>query len=193
MVTGLEIHRREVLLDGKPFGDAGAYEKIVGRLSYAVDPEHPLHRQIADIALAPTNAEGRVEFSGDFYLLRPVDARKGNKRLLFDVPNRGRKSTISLFNSTARSADPITAHEFGNGFLLRQGYTLAWAGWQADIERHPGFMALGGRRRTSSSRRGMFSPKTSRQPWSARASAGTGFSRSSPADSQAYFESASSG
>jgi len=142
MVTGLEIQRREILLDGKPFGEVGAYEKIVGKMRYAADPDHPLHRQITDIALAPRNAEGRVEFAGDFYLLRPLDARKGNRRLLFDVPNRGRKSTISLFNSTPRTADPTAAQEFGNGFLMRHGYTLAWAGWQADIERQPGFMAL---------------------------------------------------
>ena len=142
MVTGLEIQRREVVLDGKPFGDVGAYEKIVGRLSHAVDPGHRLHAQIADIAFAPKNAHGRVEFSGDFYLLRPLDAHKGNQRLLFDIPNRGRKSTISLFNSTPRSADPTAPQEFGNGFLLRRGYTLAWAGWQADIEREKGFMAL---------------------------------------------------
>lgn len=142
MVTGLEIQRREVVLDGRPFGDAGAYEKIIGRLRYAVDPEHRLHRQITDIALAPKNAEGQVEFSGDFYLLRPLNAHKSNKRLLFDIPNRGRKSTLSLFNSTPRSADPTTPGDFGNGFLLRHGYTLAWAGWQADIERQPGFMAL---------------------------------------------------
>jgi len=142
MVTSLEIQRRETVLDGRPFGAVGAYEKIVGRMNYSVDPEHPLHRQIADIALAPRNAQGRVEFSGDFYLLQPQDAAKGNRRLLFDVPNRGRKSTISLFNSTPRSSDPTTLQEFGNGFLMRQGYTLAWAGWQADIERQPGFMSL---------------------------------------------------
>ena len=74
MVTGLEIHKREVVLDGKSFGDAGAYEKIIGTVRYAADPAHPLHRQITDIGLAPKNAEGRVEFSGDFYLLKPVDA-----------------------------------------------------------------------------------------------------------------------
>lgn len=142
MVTGFEIQRREPVLDGRSFGDIGPYEKIIGTLRYAIDPEHPLHRQITDLELAPRNAHGRVEFCGDFYLLRPLDAHKGNRRLLFDVPNRGRKSTISLFNSTPRSPDPTTAQEFGNGFLLRQGYTLAWAGWQADIERQPGFMAL---------------------------------------------------
>ena len=142
MVTGLTIQRREVVLDGQPFGEAGAYEKIVGRMHYAVDPGHPLHAQIADIASAPVNSQGQVEFAGDFYVLKPLAAHRGNRRLLFDIPNRGRKSTISLFNSTPRSADPTTPQELGNGYLLRHGYTLAWAGWQADIERQPGFMSL---------------------------------------------------
>ncbi|RPI43483.1 MAG: hypothetical protein EHM59_15305 [Betaproteobacteria bacterium] len=142
MLTGLEIHRRELVLDGKPFGEVGAYEKIVGTIRYAADPEHTLHRQITDIALADRNAQGHVEFSGDFYLLKPVDPAKGNKRLLLDVANRGRKSTLGLFNSTPRTPDPTTQQDFGNGFLMRRGYTLAWSGWQADIAREDGMMAL---------------------------------------------------
>jgi hypothetical protein len=142
MVTGLEIQRRELVLEGKSFGEVGPYEKIVGTIRFAADPEHPLHRQITDIALAETNAQGRVEFAGDFYLLKPVDAAKGNKRLLLDVPNRGRKSALGLFNSTPRVPDPKTAQDFGNGFLMRQGYTVAWVGWQADLPRQEGVMAL---------------------------------------------------
>ena len=46
---------------------------------------------ITDIGLAPKNAAGRGEFSGDFYILKPVDMRKGHGRLLCDVGNRGRK------------------------------------------------------------------------------------------------------
>ncbi|MGZ8229009.1 MAG: alpha/beta hydrolase domain-containing protein [Burkholderiales bacterium] len=142
MLIRLDIQRREVVLDGKSFGDTGPYEKIVGTAHYAADPAHPLHRQITDIALARRNAQGCVEYSGDFYLLKPLEAGKGNRRLLFDVSNRGRKSTLGLFNSTPRSPDPTTAQDFGNGFLMRQGYTLAWAGWQADLPREEGVMAL---------------------------------------------------
>src|SRR5688572_10966258 len=82
MVTRFEVEKREVVLGGKAFGDAGAYEKVVGTLRFAVDAAHPLHRQITDIALAPTNAERRVEFAADFYVLKPVDPAKGSRRLL---------------------------------------------------------------------------------------------------------------
>ncbi|HTN28022.1 MAG TPA: hypothetical protein VL180_09580, partial [Burkholderiales bacterium] len=81
MVTNLEIHTRAPVLGGKAFGDAGAYEKIAGTLRFEVDPQHPLHRQITDIALAEMNPDGRVAFSSDFYILKPVDASKSNRRL----------------------------------------------------------------------------------------------------------------
>jgi hypothetical protein len=142
MVTQLHLDRREVVLGGKAFGEAGAYEKIVGTLRFSVDPAHPLHAQITDIALAATNAQGHVEFAADFYLLKPVDSRKGNGRLLLDVPNRGRKVAIEVFNSTPRVADPTTPEHFGNGFLMHHGYSVAWIGWQPDVPRRDGMMAL---------------------------------------------------
>ncbi len=142
MVTSLDIQKREVVLGGKSFGDAGAYEKIAGTIRFAADPAHPLHRQITDIELAQKNADGRVEFSADFYLLKPVGARKGNGRLLLDVANRGRKVALGMFNSTPRAPDPSTPEDFGNGFLMRRGYTVAWVGWQADVPRKDGLIAL---------------------------------------------------
>jgi hypothetical protein len=142
MTTRLEIQSRTAVLDSKPFGASGAYEKLAGTIRFAADPAHPLHQRVTDMGLAPRNADGRVEFSGDFYLLKPVDMRKGNGRLLMDVANRGRKVALSMFNSAPRVPDPVTAEEFGNGFLMRQGYTVAWVGWQIDVPRRDGLMAL---------------------------------------------------
>ena len=142
MVTGLEITKRDVVLGGKAFGEVGAYEKIAGTIRFAADPAHAANRQITDIALAEKNADGRVDFAGDFYLLKPVERARSNKRLLLDVANRGRKVALGVFNSTPRVPDPSTAQDFGNGFLMRQGYTVAWVGWQADVPREGGLMAL---------------------------------------------------
>ena len=139
-VVRLEIQRREPILHGAAFGAAGPYEKIAGVLHFAIDPSLPVHETIADIQLAPRNAQGRVEFSADFYLLRPIGG--GNRRLLLDVPNRGRKIALGMFNSTLRSNDPSTTEDFGNGFLMRHGYTVAWVGWQPDVPRQDGMMAL---------------------------------------------------
>src|SRR5215510_3338103 len=139
-VTRFESHRREPVLGGVPFGAAGPYEKIVGTFHFAVDPAARVHESIADLALAPRNAGGHVECSADFALLRPLGG--GNRRLLLDVPNRGRKIALGMFNSTPRSNDPTTPEDFGNGFLMRHGYTVAWVGWQPDVPRQDGMMAL---------------------------------------------------
>ena len=138
----LDIQQRAVVLDGRPFGQAGAYEKIAGTLRVAVDPTHRLPTQITDLERAPRNAAGRVEFQGDFYLLKPVEAARGNRRLLLDVGNRGRKLAVAMFNSAVRVPDPTTAEDFGNGFLMRHGWTVAWVGWQHDVPRQDGMMAL---------------------------------------------------
>jgi Alpha/beta hydrolase domain len=123
-VTRLEIERREPVLNGAAFGAAGPYEKIVGMLHFEVDPGLRVHETIADLERAPRNAAGRVESSADFYLLRPLGG--GRRRLLLDVPNRGRKIALGMFNSTPRSNDPAGPNDFGNGFLMRHGYTVAF-------------------------------------------------------------------
>jgi hypothetical protein len=138
-VTRLEVTRREPVLGGAPFGAGGAYEKIEGVLHFAVDPAARVHEPIADLGLAPRNGRGLVESSADFYLLRPL---AGSRRLLLDVPNRGRKIALGMFNSAPRSNDPTTPEDFGNGFLMRHGYTVAWIGWQPDVPRRDGMMAL---------------------------------------------------
>jgi hypothetical protein len=141
-VKSVAIDRRETVLGGQSFGAAGPYEKIVGTMRFTADPEHPANRAVTDIALAPRNAAGRVEFSGDFYILKPADMRKGNGRLLCDVGNRGRKVALGKFNDCAQVSEPSTPADFGNGFLMRHGYTVAWAAWQPDVPRRDGLMAL---------------------------------------------------
>ena len=139
-VVRLEVTRSEPVLGGAPFGAGGAYEKIEGVLHFAVDPAARVHEPIADLGQAPRNARGLVESSADFSLLRPVGG--GSRRLLLDVPNRGRKIALGMFNSAPRSNDPATRADFGNGFLMRHGYAVAWIGWQPDVPRRDGMMAL---------------------------------------------------
>ncbi|HSK45822.1 MAG TPA: alpha/beta hydrolase domain-containing protein [Candidatus Binatia bacterium] len=124
-VVRVEITSRTDIQEGKPFGSAGAYEKIVGRVYFAVDPANLHNRQIVDLDKAPSNAQGEVEFSADLYLLKPKDMAKGNQAVLFEVSNRGGRGILSLVNGRVG--------EFGDGFLMRQGYTIAWVGWQFDV------------------------------------------------------------
>lgn len=132
-VVKLRVERREPVLNGKSFGAVGPYEKLVGKVEFALDPAAPANAGIVDLSLAPRNARGEVEFSADFYLLRPVDASRGNGRLLYEVGNRGGKGLLHTFQKAQGSKDPTTAAEFGDGLLMTQGYALLWMGWQWDV------------------------------------------------------------
>src|SRR5579862_3122815 len=129
-VTRLEIISRTDVLDGRAFGLAGAYEKIVGRVYFAVNPDNLHNKLIVDLDKAPRNAQGEVEFSSDLYLLKPKDMNKGNGSVLFEVSNRGGKGILHLVNGFSPSTPE---GEYGDGFLMREGYTVAWVGWEFDV------------------------------------------------------------
>ena len=120
---------------GRVFGGVGQYEKVIGRVTMAVDPADAHNTGIVDIALAPRNADGRVESATDVIILRPVDLSKANKRIFYTVVNRGNANSLPLFLDTPGDAqnNPTTAKDAGNGYLMDQGYILVWAGWQGDV------------------------------------------------------------
>src|SRR5207302_3014031 len=106
------------------------------------DPKLEPNRNIADIDLAPRNEDGQVEFSADLYVLKPRDPRKGNGTALVEISNRGGKGLLGMFDFAAGSPDPRTSTEFGDNFLLEQGFTLVWIGWQFDVPSSPKLMHL---------------------------------------------------
>jgi hypothetical protein len=132
-VVRVEINDRRPFAEGQSFGATGPYEAIRGRLHFQVDPEHPANDRITDLELAPRNEQGKVEFWSDFFLLKPADPLRGNRRLLYDVTNRGNLLSLWTFNEGERTNDPRTSEHAGNGFLLRKGYTLLWSGWNGDV------------------------------------------------------------
>jgi len=136
-ITRIEISRVEPVFDGVGFGHVGPYEKVVGRAFGEVDPDHPLNQGIVNIDKAPRNAAGRVEYAVDIYLLKPVDLRRGNQRIFYNVLNRGNKQALGFpnFNDaiTANENEPTTLSDAGNGFLMRQGYVVLWSAWQGDV------------------------------------------------------------
>lgn len=128
----LEILKRIEFGDGKSFGDAGPYELLTIRAHYAVDPGHSGNRDITDMALAPVASDGLVHFSGDVAILKPKDLTRGNRRVFFEFVNRGNKRALQFFGDAPQTNDPRTFADAGDGFLLRRGYTVVWAGWQGD-------------------------------------------------------------
>src|SRR5947208_7029493 len=141
-VVRLRIERREVVLNGRAFGAAGPYEKLVGKVDFGFDPNLQRNDIIVDLTLAPRNARGEVEATADFFLLKPVDPRRGNGRLFYEVGNRGGKSILATFQKATGSPDPTTEVQFGDGALMRQGFTLLWMGWQWDVPDRPGTMRM---------------------------------------------------
>src|ERR1700693_6534557 len=78
----------------------GQYEKIVGKAFGELDPNDPKNKVIVDLQLAPRNAKGKVEYSFDFYILKPVDPSKGNHKIFYEAPNRGAKLFADFNRST---------------------------------------------------------------------------------------------
>ncbi len=85
---------------------------------------------------------GKVEFSSDFFLIKPKQIEKGNGAVLYEVSNRGGKGMLGFFNHAAGSLDPSSAAEMGDGFLMKQGFTLLWVGWQFDPPQRPGLVRV---------------------------------------------------
>jgi hypothetical protein len=99
-----------------------------------VDPNDSLNAVMVNLDKAPRNARGKVEFSSPFFILKPVDMARGNRKIFYGVNNRGNKIESGLrWNYVAATNDPITAAQAGDGFLMRLGYTVVDAGWQGDV------------------------------------------------------------
>ena len=158
-VTRLEITSQRPFADGQSFGTVGSYTQVEGTAHIAVNPLDPANETIADIKLAPRNAQGQVEFSADFRILRPDDPAKGNGRLLLDVLNRGKALALRNINS-APDVAPDAPPDPGNGFLMREGYTVVWCGWQHDVPDAPGLL----RKTASPFREGSWSPSSPTRP-----------------------------
>lgn len=134
-VVGVSIASRATVADGAAFGAAGAYEKLTGTIEFALDPAHARNAAIVDLAHAPRAADGKVHFTSDLHVLRPVDQARGNGVLLFEIANRGNKLLFNYFHGRGgpNNNDPQTLADFGDAFLMREGYTLVWVGWQFDV------------------------------------------------------------
>ena len=139
-VVGVNIDVHEDGLGGKSYGLAGPYEKFIGTMHFAVDPTNSANEIIVDIEHAPMNADGLVEFSATFTLIQPKDVTRGNGTMLLGVANRGTRRMLTFFNHADSPDDgpwdadnPILPIEYGDGFLMQQGFTLLWVGWQFDV------------------------------------------------------------
>lgn len=138
----IELSDRTDVLGGRSLGNAGPYERLVGKAYFQVDPANPANAIIVDVDKAPRNDKGMVTFSSDLYVLKPRDSKNGNAAVIFEVSNRGGKGMIGMFNRAPGSTDPQTEKDFGDEFLMQQGYTIVWLGWQFDVPNNPALLHL---------------------------------------------------
>jgi hypothetical protein len=141
-VVRVVIDRREAILNGRALGTAGPYEKLVGNISFVFDPTNPKNTRIVDLERAPRNADGLVEASANFMVLRPKNPVHAGGTALLEVSNRGGKALLSYFNGGTWTLNPTLERDFGDEFLMRLGLTMIWVGWQHDVPPRRGLLRL---------------------------------------------------
>lgn len=118
---------------GYSWPGVGQYEKLVGKAYGEISPTDPKNSVIVDLNLAPRNANGNVEYAVDFYILKPIDLSKGNHKMMYEPPNRGRKTWNALARMPAGN-DPGSVTDnatLAQSFLMPRGYTIVFSGWDA--------------------------------------------------------------
>lgn len=123
-VVRIDVQRRD---------DWGSYERIIGRVYFEIDPRAPANRAIADIDHAPKNASGKVEFSSDLLFFRPKDASRARGTVFLEVVNRGRDQSLAILSGARQRSLSPESWNLGDGFLLEQGFAVAFLGWQFDV------------------------------------------------------------
>jgi len=127
-ITRIQIISRGAAFGGYSFPQVGTYERIIGKGFGEVSPTDRHNDVIVDLGLAPRNANGKVEYSFDFYILKPTDLSKGNHKVFYEAPNRGSK-LFGNFDRSTGGNDPSTSSDTAGTFLAPQGYTMVWSGW----------------------------------------------------------------
>jgi hypothetical protein len=143
-ITRIQILNRTIAFGGYSFAGVGQYEVITGIASGEVNPTNPQNSLITDIQLAPKNANGNVEYQHNFYILKPLDLNKGNRKMMYEPPNRGGKTYQTLNNTPSGGNDPAALTDpavLKDSFLWTRGYTTVWSGWEHNLGALTGFTA----------------------------------------------------
>lgn len=131
----VETGRESPTFDGLSFGEVGSYEYIYAKAYGELDPDDPKNNGIVNLDRAPRNAAERVEYSVDLTILKPVNVAQGNGFILYDVLNRGSKRLLTgRVNGGGSFGEARTAADTGTGYLMREGYSMVWSGWQGDLQ-----------------------------------------------------------
>jgi hypothetical protein len=119
------------VFNGRTFGEVGTYEEIRGTATGEIDPLDPRNAVITDIHQAPHNANGKVEYTATFTMLKPVDMSKASGVLVYGISNRGGRA-LGFGNIGVTPATPA-----GDGFDQKPGHVYLASGWQGDLVFNP--------------------------------------------------------
>ena len=125
---------------GTEWGQAGSYERLKGTVFMEVDPADPLNSVIVNLDRAPRNARGLVEFNAPFFMLKPVDMKKGNQKIWYGINNRSNciELMFRTFPFRPVTCNAIKADDIGADHpILQQGFAFVDAGWHADAMPDP--------------------------------------------------------
>jgi len=144
-IDSMVTRGKGVAFNGATFGSVGTYTYILAEATGKVSAKDPCAATIVDLKNSG-DANGVVTYKFDVIILTPTDATKSNGTLLYEVHNRTSTPSFgalmdsggsNLFDSTkpvvpAAATGVVTGTGSGNGFLMSQGTTIVWSGWQGD-------------------------------------------------------------
>ena len=123
-IERIEITSRETLSDSNV---DFSYQSISGVAYFTLDPNEDLNGAVTDIAYAPVNSDGLVEYAADFRLLVP-SVSVANGGLLYNVNNRGG----SVFPPERSLLHPLSG----------MGFTYLATGWINELSPRDGRLRL---------------------------------------------------
>ncbi len=130
---------------GASFGAVGTYTYILAEATAKVSAKDPCAATIVDLKNV-ADASGNVVYKFDVVILTPTDPTKASGTLLYEVNNRtsslsfgalNESNSNDIFSNTkpvlpAAATGVVAGAGAGNGFLMNQGMTMVWSGWQGD-------------------------------------------------------------
>lgn len=146
-IERFEVKGSGLAFGGASFGEVGTYTYTLAEATAAVAPADACAPTIVDLPNTVADADGKLRYRFDVVLLTPTDAARANGTLFYEVNNRARALLVPVLNEgsvndlfgnvapaiPAAATGAVAGVGAGNGFLMRQGASIVWSGWQGDL------------------------------------------------------------
>ena len=147
-IESFVVKGRNLAYNGASFGSVGTYDYILAEATAKVSANDPCAATIVDLKNAADD-NGNVSYKFDVVIVTPTNAAKANGTLIYEVVNRGNPNMMGVLLDTfglnyadlyssvkpvmsTTTSSIVTGDGAGNAFLMNQGATIVWSGWQGD-------------------------------------------------------------